>query len=122
MLDKKKLFSKGLKRRIVELPELGEGESVCVQELYGDARDEYDKSLWEQRRNSVRLKLDHATARLVALSCVDEETGERIFGDDEILDLSRKVGASILKKIAEVAKELSGITDDEIEDLTEAKK
>lgn len=122
MLDKETFFSRGLRRQNVYLPEHGEGAFLIVQELTGEQRDEYDASLWEQRKSSkFRLNLDHATAKLVALSVVNED-GSRMFGDDEVKTLSRKVGASTLKRLAEAAKELSGITDDEIDELTEAKK
>lgn len=122
VLSKDSLFSRGLRRKNVYLPEHGEGAFLIVQELTGEQRDEYDASLWRQRKRSkFELSLDHATAKLVALSVINED-GSRMFGDDEIKSLSRKVGASTLKRLAEAAKELSGITDDEIEELSEAKK
>lgn len=113
------LFEKlKLRRERVEIPEAD--DYVIVQELTGAQRDEYDASLWEQRKRSVKMKMDHATAKLVVLSCINED-GSRRFGDDEIVKVSN-LPAGILKRIAKVAQELSGITDDEIEDLTETKK
>lgn len=122
MLTKESLFARGLRRQNVYLPEHGPHAYLIVQELTGEQRDEYDASLWEQRKSSkFRLNLEHATAKLVVLSVINED-GTRMFGDDEVRTLSRKVGAATLKKLAEAAKELSGITDDEIDELTEAKK
>lgn len=123
-ISKEQLFSRALKRRNVPLPEedFGPGAFIIVQELTGEQRDEYDSSLWMQRgAKKPKLSLEHATARLVVLSVVDEQ-GDRLFGDDEVLSVSRRLGAGLLKRIAEAAKELSGITDDEIEELAETKK
>lgn len=116
------LLSIPLRRQRVEIPEAGEGQYVIVQELTGAQRDEYDASLIEQRGvgKKMRLALDHATAKLVVLSCINED-GSRRFGDDMVTTVS-KMPARVLGRIAAAAKDLSGITDSEIEELTETKK
>lgn len=114
------IYALQLARRRVEIPEAGEGHYVLVQELDGAARDAYDASLFEQRRNRVVMQLEHATAKLVVLSVVNED-GSRRFGDDEIPRIS-KLPARVLKRIADAAKELSGISDDDLEEAAEIKK
>jgi len=72
----------------------------------------------QQRRAIVRQRMQGARARLVARCCVDED-GNRIFSNKDVEMLAQK-SAAALDRIYEVAARLSGIREDDIEELAEA--
>ena len=114
--SKSRLFEVALPTRDVMIPELGPGDFIRVRALSGSERDAYEASLYEERKNKRKLNIQDATARLVVMSCINED-GSRYFGDDEVGKLSRKVGAKILTRLADAARELSGITEEEQAEL-----
>ncbi|MEU9972351.1 hypothetical protein [Streptomyces sp. NPDC051014] len=91
----------------VPVPEWG-GE-VRVLGLNGTARNAYEASLVQLGPNGSvqRVRLDNATARLVALTLVDENF-ERLYTDKELAELGAKNGA-VLTKLHQVAQRLSGL-------------
>lgn len=116
LADKEKFFAIGLGTKDVPIPELGPDVFIRVRALTGAERDRYETSLWIERKGKQKLNLEDATAKLVVMSCINED-GSPYFGDDEVYSLSKKVGAKILKRLADAAKELSGITEEEQEEL-----
>lgn len=97
----------------VPVPEWG-GE-VIVKALSGAERDRFEAGCMVQKGKRQELRLENIRARLVALSVVDEQ-GRRMFSEGDVVALGRKF-ASALAKIYDAACRLSGITDQDIEEL-----
>ena len=103
-----------LARETVGVPEWG-GE-VLVQSLTGWERDAYEATLMQLRGNNPQWNLVNARAKLVARSCVDE-AGARLFTDDDVKALAKK-SAAALQCVYDVAMRLSGLSSQDMEDLT----
>lgn len=98
----------------VSVPEWG--GTVRVRALTGAERDAFEQSIVEQRGRSTRMNLQNLRAKLVALTVVDEE-GNRIFSDSDAKLLGKK-SALALNRVFEVAQKLSGLTSEDVEELT----
>lgn len=108
------LASRDIKAEIVYVPEWG--GDVLVQALTGTERDLLEQSTIEQRgRTNIRNNFGNFRAKVVALSCVDED-GTRLFSDSDVAALGRK-SAGALQLVYNKAAELSGMTDRDVEDL-----
>ena len=108
------LTAQDLAREPVAVAEWG-GE-VLVQALTGAERDAYEASLMQMRGNNPQWNFVNARAKLVARSCVDE-SGARIFSDDDVRALSKKSSAA-LQRVYDVAMRLSGLSSSDMEELT----
>ena len=97
----------------VNVPELG-GE-VLVRGMTGVERDAFEATLIVGKGRKRDINTVNMRAKLVAYCCVDE-TGRRIFTDDDAVALG-KVRADILDRIFSVAQRLSGVTDQDADDL-----
>ena len=107
------LEAEDIETREVEVPEWG--MTVIVKGMTGAQRDRFESSIVEQRGKNVKVKLEDARARLVAMTVIDED-GRQVFGMRDVEALSQK-SARALNRIYDVAKELSGIGEEEIEEL-----
>lgn len=102
----------------VDVPEWG-GITIKVQALSGTARDRYQAANLIFGTNAkgapaiTGYNLAGATARLVALSIVDED-GAAVFSDKDILDLGDRSPVA-LDRVADVARRLSGLTEEAVE-------
>lgn len=103
-----------LERREVSVPEWG--GTVFVRGMTGRERDQFEASIVKQKGKNTEINMKNARAKLVALCAVDEE-GNRIFSDTDIALLSNK-SAKALDRIFAMAMELSGISKDDMEELT----
>lgn len=116
------LAAEDLSRELVEVPEWG--GHIYVRALTGTERDAYEDSLMQERverrgrRQEVTrsLNLRYARAKLCALTIVDSE-GNRLFSDNDVRELGNK-SAAALNRAYEVASRLSGLSDEDLEDLT----
>lgn len=99
----------------VAVPEWG--GSVLVRGLTGRHRDAFEASLVERRGKRNVPNVDNIRAKLVAKCCVDE-AGERLFTDFDANVLGDRSGAA-LDRVYEVAARLSGIGDEDLDELTE---
>ncbi|HVK21368.1 MAG TPA: hypothetical protein VM677_08410 [Actinokineospora sp.] len=101
----------------VHVPEWG--GTVRVRGLSGAERDRFEASVTgtkaARKGESRDLRLDNLRARFLALSIVDD-TGELMFGDRDIKALGEKAAAPI-QRIYDVARRLSGLTEDDVEEL-----
>lgn len=103
------LAAKDLKSEVVKVPEWG-GE-VTVGTMTGEMRDAWEQSfLTEKGKPDIR----HARARL-AVFCIVDEKGERIFTEADILALSKKSAAG-LQRIVDVAQRLNLVRDEDVRD------
>jgi len=100
---------------VVPCPEWG-GE-VRLRSLTGAERDAYEQSLVQTRGKSREMNLRNARAKLVALCAVDEN-GNRLFTDQDVAALGRK-NAKPLDRLFDVARRLSGLSEDDVDRLTE---
>jgi hypothetical protein len=99
---------------VVDVPEWG--GKVRVRSLTGQERDAYEQSITRRRGTSIELNLVNARAKLIALTVVDD-AGARVFADDDVVELGKK-NATALNRVFEVAQRLSGLTEDDVKDLT----
>lgn len=97
----------------VEVPEWG--GTVRVQGLTGAQRDEFESGVVSLKGKRQELNMQNIRAKLVVLSVVDEN-GERVFTDDDAGLLGMK-SAVALQRVFDVAQRLSGITEDDVEEL-----
>jgi hypothetical protein len=98
----------------VAVPEWG--GTVRVRGLTGRERDEYESHLLDQRGKRMKVDMRDARARLVALSVIDAE-GKPVFTAAHVETLGTK-SAAALDRIYDVAARLSGISDEDMDELT----
>ena len=97
----------------VDVPEWG--GTVRVRGLSGVERDAFEASMIERRGKKVETNLTNLRAKLVAASVVDEK-GSRLFSDADVKALGAKSAAG-LDRVYDVAQRLSGISDDDVDEL-----
>jgi hypothetical protein len=103
------------KTEVVQVPEWG-GE-VVVRGLRGRERDEFEASIVERRGRQMVPNTANIRAKLVVLCCVDDD-GKPLFNKTDVEQLGEKSGAPI-DRIYEVAAKLSGMTDEDMNELVE---
>jgi len=107
----------GMEDIVEELVEVPEWKgTVRIRGLTGRERDAYEASLLEQRGRSTRANLHNARTKLVVLSARNAN-GSRMFTEAQIGELSAK-SASALDRIWKKARDLSGMSDEDVEELT----
>lgn len=109
------LAADDMKTTDVDVPEWG--GTVRLRTLTGGERDKFESDSIDQRGKSNKMNLINLRARLVALCAVDE-TGKRMFGDNEVSKLGAK-SAAVLDRLFQAAQELNGMTQKDVEELTE---
>lgn len=110
------LQANDIQSRTIAVPEWG-GE-VRVRGLTGTERDRYEASLLQERKGGgYKQNLRNARTRLVVLGCVDEQ-GRRLFNDGDIEALAAR-SAAALERVFAAIREMSGMTEADIEELTE---
>lgn len=97
----------------VDVPEWG--GTVRVRTLTGAERDQFEASIVELRGKKRKINTANIRAKLVALSVVDEQ-GNRLFSDADVALLGKK-SAAALDRVFAVAQRLSGVTEDDVEEL-----
>lgn len=108
----------GIRDRIyktVNCPEWG--GQVRLQSLSGAERDRFEESILGSRNKdgSRDVVTKNLRAKLIALSAVDEN-GNLLFSADDVMILGEK-NATPLDRLFTVAKELSGISRDDVEEM-----
>ena len=99
----------------IEVPEWG-GE-VRVRGMSGAQRDDYEASILQQNGSDRKVNLANARAKLVARCLVDAD-GRLLFTADDVRALGRK-SARALERVFDKARELSGMTEKDVESLAE---
>ena len=101
----------------VHVPEWG--GDVLVRGLDGRGRDSYFATHdGTGRGNGNVMDTTNATAKLVA-SCIVTEDGEPLFTMDDVNALGAKSGAA-LNRVFDAAQRLSGLSDDDLDELKKA--
>lgn len=104
-----------LKTEDVDVPEWG--GTVRVRALTGSERDKLESSMVEQRGRVQRVNAINFRAKLVAAAVIDEK-GHNVFEEADVKQLAYK-SAGALDRVAAVASRLSGMSDEDVEELTE---
>ncbi len=108
----------------VNTPEWAQGKSDAgfyVRGLTGIERDRYESGLIKGRGKKRDVNLENARAKLVALCAIngpDPDTAQRVFNFGQVKKLGQ-MSVVPLQRAFEVAQKLSGLTDDQIDELTE---
>ncbi|MCX4572290.1 hypothetical protein OHB41_03635 [Streptomyces sp. NBC_01571] len=105
-----------LAREDVSVPEWG--GVVLVQGMTGTERDRFEAAMMNSEMTGVSKDkaLDMYRARL-ASACIVDENGKRLFQGAAVKRLGEK-SAQALTRVVEVASRLSGLTDEDVEELT----
>ena len=102
------------------------GGTVRVRGMSGTQRDAFEKAISREKRSGSSKRSGKTTteiireqlrARLVAW-CVVDDSGQRVFTDDDLPGLNAKSGAA-LEPIVDAAMRLSGMGDDDVDDLAQ---
>ena len=104
------------------------GGTVLVRGMTGDERNAYEKQLLYERpagnrsarragQTTTEVRREEIRNRLIMWCCVDQD-GNRIFSEDDLSKINTKSAAAI-ERVIEVAMRLSGLDDDDIEDMAE---
>lgn len=116
-----------IKREYVPTPEwadIGDDPDtvfVCIRALTGSERDAYEASVVSIKGKDRQLNLVNVRAKLVSKVLIDPETGERLYSDAEVAELGKR-SAAVLDRIFDAARKLSGLTEDDVKELTEELK
>ena len=98
----------------VEVPEWG--GAVRVRSFTGRERDAFEASMVRGEGRDRKVDLTNMRARLVGLTVIDE-TGQRLFTDDEVDLLGAKSGAA-LDRVFAIAQKLNGLSGADVEELS----
>lgn len=113
-LSREAIFAaKDLETVEVEVPEWD--GTVIVRGLTGRERDEFEASMMEQRGKKMVPNVANVRAKLV-VKCVVDETGKRLFTDQDANEMGEHSAAAV-NRIYEAASKLSGLSDEDVEEL-----
>ena len=117
LLSKDEIFSKSdIVTEDVECPEWG--GTVRVRSLSGIEREDFEASVSDMRNpNKPKLNLKNMRARLIVMSAIKED-GSPMFDRGDVMRLSQK-SAAPLDRLFEACQRLSGLSDGDVESLTE---
>jgi hypothetical protein len=105
-----------VKSQDVSVPEWG--GLVVVRGMTGRERDEWEATLVTMRGKSMLANMANARAKLVQRTIIDPDTQSLMFTEGDIEALGNK-SASALQRVFDVARKLSGLTENDIQELTE---
>ena len=108
------LAAQDLQTEDVEVPEWG--GAVRVRSFTGRERDAFEASMVRGDGRDRRVDLTNMRARLVGLTVIDE-SGQRLFTDEEADLLGAKSGAA-LDRIFAIAQKLNGLSGADVEELS----
>ncbi|WP_330478678.1 hypothetical protein OG301_26735 [Streptomyces platensis] len=105
-----------LQRQPVEVPEWG--GTVLVQGMSGTDRDKFEAAMLNDSMDGIAKDkaMEMYRARLAA-ACMVDENGKRLFQGAAVKRLGEK-SAQALTRVVDVASRLSGLTDDDAQELT----
>lgn len=100
-----------IRKEEVKVPEWG--GSVWVKTMSGKERDQFEAGIISGKG---QRDLRNLRAKIVSVSVVDE-SGKRLFSSEDALGLGDK-SAKALDRVFSVAQRLSGLTPQDVEELT----
>lgn len=96
------------------------GGTVYVRGMTGAERDKFEAGIIRMRGKEQTINLENVRAKLCVLTLCDAD-GNRLFEDGEVALLADR-SAMELQKVFAVAQRLSGITQEDVEELAEGLK
>ena len=108
------LAAQDLQTEDVEVPEWG--GAVRVRSFTGRERDAFEASMVRGDGRDRKVDLTNMRARLVGLTVIDE-SGQRLFTDEEADLLGAKSGAA-LDRVFAIAQKLNGLSGSDVEELS----
>lgn len=102
-----------LPREKVNVPEWG--GDVWIRTMTGTERDAFEQESIEGKGKNITVNMKNIRARLIVRTAVDE-SGKRLFAEADAVLLGAKSGKA-LDRVFDVAQEMSGLTDKDVEDL-----
>lgn len=109
---KEGFFKAKVPREEMSVPGVGQ---IWVYGLTSGQKDEYENSVVRLSGRKRQIHLANARAQLLLMT-VHDQHGKRMFGDADIGRLCQ-IPANIADPILDVARRLSGMASEEIEDL-----
>lgn len=103
-------------KEIVDVPEWCEGGQVIITSMGADERDAWEASMIETRGTSQKMNYKQARAKLVA-RCLVDESGKRLYTNEEIDALGKRNGA-VIDRLFAVAKRVNALEKKDVDDLT----
>lgn len=88
-----------------------------VRGLSGKERDAYEMSITVGRGRNQEINTRNARAKLV-VRCVIDGEDKRLFTDADVVALGEK-SAAALQRVFDLCRKLSGLSDEDMEELTE---
>lgn len=107
-----------IKIELVPVPEWG-GE-VYVKGMTGIERAKFERGVFTMRGQDQILNIDRLREKLAVLTVCDEG-GKSLFTDEDMRALGQK-SAAALQRIFTAAQRLSGLTQEDVQSLTEGLK
>ena len=98
---------------VVELPELGEGVSVCVAGMTAKERSDFDTQFTSRKGEPMLKRVAEGRERLVVACCRNED-GSKLFTTDDVVQLGKQ-SVVIIERIVKAAQRVSGIGEDDLE-------
>ena len=99
----------------VPVPEWG--GDVFVRGMTGEERDNFESTIVQLKEKNRVVIMRNIRAKLCSWSVCDE-SGKRLFSQSDVEELAKK-SAAALQRIFKVAQRLSGITEDDVNELAE---
>ena len=103
-------------KKIVKVPVAEWGGFVFVKALSGKERDAFEASMLKGQGKSQHVDAQNVRAKLCSLAICDKD-GKRLFGKREQIDALGTKSAAALNRVYKIASELSGVTDEDVDDL-----
>ena len=100
-------------REVVHVRELS--GDVIVRGMTGKERDAFEASCFEGRGKKRDFSMRNLRAKMVACCCIDEQ-GRRLFTDEDAAELGA-VRADVIDRIFGVAQRLSGMREEDLDEL-----
>ena len=100
----------------VELTINGVTKSVWVQGMSGKERDSWERSLFVGKGKRRDINTENVRAKLAVRCLVNKPGGHRLFEDSEAIIVGN-LPAAVLTPIYEKAQRLSGVSDEDIEEI-----
>jgi hypothetical protein len=115
-LDKKSILeAQDITKELVSVPEWG--GDVWVKSLTGAERDQFEASIVQMKGSNMNFNMSNIRAKLASLSLCDDK-GVRLFTSDAEVKLLSGKSSQALQRVFKVAQKLSGIGEEEIQELT----
>lgn len=93
------------------------GGEVYVKGMTGSERDRFELSIMQIRGKSQTINMQNVRAKLASVTVCDEK-GNLLFAQADIEVLGGK-SASALQRVFNLARHLSGLTDEDVKELTQ---